>query len=408
MNIRIDTANRELQKGESQRKDGSYMFRYTDSHGVRKAVYDSDLYELREKEARILRDLESGIGAGRNMTLNDQFERYMRLKSNICRSTYNNQYSLWEQHVKKRLGEQKICEIRKSDILALYASLSSDDGLKNSSIQRVHHLLNPCFDLAVDDDLIRKNPCKGCVKGYPSDTREKYALSISEQRWFLEFIRDSASFRRYYPLFGLMLETGMRRGEAVGLTWSDVDWEKNSIHINHQLQYGRIDGTLRLYADSPKTDAGIREIPLTEYAGYLLQQQRELRVARYSFVTIDGYTDFIFSTKNHTPYIPSNLNSVLAAIVRAFNKENTRRQLPHITAHILRHTACTRMAEAGMDPKVLQYVMGHSTIAMTMNVYNHTSEERIQKEMHRLDSRHRDHPSPESSAEVPAEDSDQS
>lgn len=391
MKIRTDNMNRELKKGEFQRKDGTYMFRYTDPQGNRKSVYDSNLNTLRDKEERILLDMENGMGSGKDMTLNEQFARYMSLKTHISNTTKVNQRCLWENHVKETLGEQNLRNIRKSDILVLYSTLSQEKGLKNSSIQRVHHLLHPCFELAVDDDLIRKNPCKGCLKGYPNDTKEKRALTGSEQQIFLEYVKNSYVYSKYYPLFAFMLETGLRRGEVFGLTWQDVNLPHKTISINHQLQYGSEGGQMHFYIDTPKSDAGIRLIPLTSYATEMLCLQKDYQIneCRQTETSIDGYTGFVFSTKNHTPYIPANINAVLAGVVSSYNDTHLNRKLPHITAHILRHTACTRMAEAGMDPKVLQYIMGHSSISVTMNVYNHVSDDRNRKEINKLDRKRR-------------------
>ena len=389
MNKRTDAENRELRKGESQRKDGTYMYRYTDFQGNRRCIYDTNLESLRKKEQQIYQDENYGVTT--DMTLNEQFVRYMKLKTRISDSTRTGQSKLWEHHVESSIGELPIAQIRKSDILSFYRSLSDEKRLKNSTIQCIHHLLSPCFELAVDDDFIRKNPCKGCMKEYPGDTAEKHALTSDEEHRFLEYVKSSTVYHIYYPLFAFMLETALRRGEVIGLTWEDVDLTHKSISINHQLQYQSTDGKMRFYATTPKSDAGVRNIPLTGLAVDALTAQKTMQEStpRCAIVEIDGYSDFVFTTKKNTPYIPSNLNAVLKEIVDAYNKEENIKKLPHISAHILRHTACTRMAEAGIDPKVLQYIMGHSSISVTMDVYNHVSEERNRKELNRIEKRRR-------------------
>ncbi len=393
MNIRTDNENRELQKGESQRKDGTYMYRYTDAEGTRRCIYAADLDSLRQREAQVQSDLISKAEA--KMTLNELFERYMQLKTRISDSTREGQISLWNHHVRSAIGELSLTEIRKSDILSFYHTLSAEKGLKNSSIRCVHHLLSPCLELAVDDDLIRKNPCRGCMKEYPNDTGEKHSLNAEEEHLFLEYVKNSVVYHNYYSLFAFMLETALRRGEAVGLTWKDVDLKRKEISINHQIQYRAKDGKMQFCVCAPKSDAGVRIIPLTGLATEILAEQKKLQKGlenasnKSTRVEIDGYTDFVFTTRKNTPYIPSNLNSVLKNIVSAYNKEDNIKKLPHISAHILRHTACTRMAEAGIDPKVLQYIMGHSSISVTMDVYNHVSEERNRKEINRIEKRRR-------------------
>lgn len=124
----------------------------------------------------------------------------------------------------------------------------------------------------------------------------------------------------------------------------------------------------------------------TEVCKALIEQrQNQLSKGWRTNVEIGGYSDFVFSTKNRNPIMPSAVNSLLLNIVNRYNCTTREKELPHISAHNLRHTGCTRMAEAGIDPKVLQYIMGHSKISVTMEVYNHVSSERNRKEIDKLE-----------------------
>lgn len=386
---RKDSRGRVLEKGESQRKDGRYVYQYKDNWGVRRSVYALNLSDLRKEERQIRRDMEDKIDTrGAEITLNEQFDKYLALKTRLANSTRQNYINMWNGRVKNSsLGRKRICDIKKSDVLRFYNDLQGA-GLKYSTIKLLHGMIAPCLELAVEDDVLRKNPSRGCLREFESDAEERAALTKKEQEELLAFVWKSNVYAVYYPMLLFMIGTAVRCGEAIGLTWKDVDFKKREISINHQLVYKKKDGGYGFYADTPKTDAGIRIIPMTREVCRALMDQREQQLAlgRKTNVCIDGYEDFVFSTKNRNPIMPSAVNNFLLNIVNAYNKSGEKKvQMPHISAHILRHTGCTRMSEAGIDPKVLQYIMGHSNISVTMEVYNHVSTERSHKEIEKLE-----------------------
>lgn len=389
MERRKDKKGRVLQKGESQRKDGRYIYQYNDIFGNRKCIYATNLSDLRKQEKQINRDLEDNIDTnGAEITLNNQFDKYLALKTQLCNSTKQNYIDLWNGNLRNYvLGNKKLCDIKKSDILMFYNSLA-ERGLKYSTIKIFHCMISPCFDLAVDDNIIRKNPCKGCLGEFSKDSDERIALTMQEQSTLMKFIKQSSVYSFYYPMIEFMIGTAVRCGEAIGLTWSDIDFKNKEVNINHQLIYKKFKNAYGFYVDSPKTDSGIRVIPMTTvvYKALLEQRQNQLLKGWRTNIEIDGYKDFVFSTKNKNPMMPSAVNNLLLNIVNKYNNtKNKEIELPHISAHNLRHTGCTRMAEAGIDPKVLQYIMGHSKISVTMEIYNHISLERNRKEMDKLE-----------------------
>lgn len=389
MDRRKDNKGRVLRKGESQRKDGRYVYQYKDMSGKRKSIYSTDLSELRKQEKQINRDLEDNIDIeGAEITLNEQFDKYISLKRNLKNSTRQNYIDLWNCRIRNDvLGNKKLRDIKKSDILRFYNGLLNEE-LKYSTIKYYNCIISPCLELAVDDDIIRKNPCKGCLQEFSNNASERISLTEKEQEIFLEFIKQSNVYSHHYPLIMFMIGTAVRCGEAIGLTWSDVDFKNREVNINHQLRYKKSNKSYGFYADSPKTDSGVRIIPMTTDVFKALAEQRKNQMSRgwKTDVEIDGYSDFVFSTKNRNPIMPSAVNSILLNIVNRYNKSNeAKEKLPHISAHNLRHTGCTRMAEAGVDQKVLQYIMGHSNISVTMEVYNHVSSERSRKEINKLE-----------------------
>ena len=389
MERRKDNKGRVLQTGESQRKDGLYVYQYKDNYGKRKSVYANNLSDLRKQEKQIANDLTYNIDAlGAEITLNEQFDKYISLKSQLRDSTRQNYIDLWNGNLRDNvLGNKRLCDIKKSDILRFYNYLS-DKGLKYSTLKAFNCIVSSCIDLAVDDDILRKNPCNGCLDEFTNDAAERISLTAEEQETLIDFVQYSNIYSVYYPLIVFMIGTAVRCGEAIGLTWNDVDFANREINIDHQLIYKKTGKKYGFYADIPKTDSGIRVIPMTSevYKALVIQKEVQMERGHRTNVEIGGYKDFVFSTKNRNPIMPSAINNILLNIVNRYNSNrNGGIELPHISAHNLRHTGCTRMAEASMDPKVLQYIMGHSKISVTMDVYNHTSPERNRKEMKKME-----------------------
>lgn len=395
MASRKDNKGRVLQKGEFQRPDGRYMYSYSDLNGKRKTIYSLDLNDLRKKEKAILKDLDDGIytSVGKR-TLNEQFAAYMSTKPRISETTRANYIYMWEKDIRdSSIGSMKLMDIRKSHVLTFYAGLSQA-GFKNGTIQLYQNLLFPCFQLAVDDNIIRVNPCKDCMKEYSkNDAKKKEALTIEEQVKFIEFTKKNRYYDVHLPMIVFMLTTGCRIGETIGLTWDNVDLKKRMITINHQLTYKKVDGVTKFRAAVPKTEHGLRSIPITDdelYNQLCQQRKNQLMLGIDRTCNIDGYSNFVFTTKGGRPIQPNCVNRFLINIINTYNKEekaSSKKEhreevlLPGISAHLLRHTACTRMAESGVDVKVLQYIMGHANINMTMDIYNHVDTSRVISEM---------------------------
>lgn len=401
-----DTKGRNLYQGESQMPDGRYRFRYIDRFGQRKAIYSWRLVTtdrmpegkrmdkpLREKETQILRDLEDGINVNaQSMTLNELLSRYLDTKVSITPSTKENYVFIWNKDIKDNaLGFMKIKDIKKSDILKFYAHLYKERKLGRGTIQLFQNFLYPAFQMAVEDSIIRLNPCKGCMKDYSGAevSDAKKPLTKTEEQNLLMFLKEGASFYRpHYTLVAFMLWSGVRIGEALGLTWKDVDFEKETISINHQLIYKKKDGKIQPYISGPKNKLA-REIPMTRALLKLLSEHKRetYMISRYGGYSLNGYSEFVFLNREGKVHKPETIVRAFHGMVNQYNKENAEKGefLPDFTPHILRHTFCTRMAENGMDVKVLQTIMGHKNIGITMQVYNHVNTDRAQNEMKRIE-----------------------
>ena len=194
-------------------------------------------------------------------------------------------------------------------------------------------------------------------------------------------------------IIAFMLGTGCRIGEVIGLTWNDIDFDDETVFINHQVIYKRVikDGATRHYVDKPKNRTS-RKIPLQKDILAILSdyKRKTYFISKINDYKIDGYSDFVFLNKESKLYTPGTLNRVFHSIRDSYNKTYDEKDgevmLPDFSAHKFRHTFCTRMAENGMDVKVLQEIMGHKTIGVTMQVYNHVLEDRTKAEVNRVGS----------------------
>lgn len=215
-----------------------------------------------------------------------------------------------------------------------------------------------------------------------------------QQDNFLTYIKNS-KYAYYYPLFVFMLETALRVGEVCGLTWDDVDLEHGFVNITHQLQYNNVGKDACQYQIlTPKSKSGVRNVPLSNAARDALMEQmkNQIEMDKKTEIEIDGYKDFVFSNRQNKPFITQTIGRILNRIVDDYNSDikkfgGTIEPLPHIHPHLLRHTSCSRMAEAGVDPRTLQDIMGHASMKMTMELYNHVTNERLTNEIQKLNNR---------------------
>lgn len=383
---RKDSNGKKLNEGEYERKDKRYYYVYTNIKGKKCYVYAKTLAELRKKEEQIEKDKFDGIdtSAGK-ITLNRLFEMNMELKNEIKATTKTNYMNMWRSNVETAtIGNKKISELKQLHIKAFYNDCSKN-GLKRNTIKLLHNLIFSSLELAVDSDMIRKNPAKDCMKNLKADAEEKKPLTEEEVQKLINFCNNSC-YNVHTPFITIAIGTCMRCGELTGLRWCDVDMKNRTIKVNHQLVYKNLGNGCTFHISTPKTEAGTRTIPMTEsvYRAFLDVKKHNLLLGRRCNVIIDGYSDFVFLSGNGYPLATNAVNSFLLNIEKAYNKAN-KESIPHLSAHILRHTGCTLLASKGMDVKALQDIMGHSDAQITMNVYNHCSTERTEREMQRIE-----------------------
>jgi len=240
--------------------------------------------------------------------------------------------------------------------------------------------LKAAFYTAIQDDCIRKNPFDFHINTViEDDTEPKVPLSPAQEESLLSFVKRDKVYHKYYDELIILFGTGLRISEFCGLTDSDIDFENRTINVDHQIQYS-CKKSYRI--ETPKTENGIRKIPMSDRV--LEALQRVMKNRRKSTFEVDGYTGFLFLTRNGTPQTCMNYDAMFRRLVEKYNK-NHEEALPVVTTpHTLRHTFCTNMANAGMNPKALQYLMGHANITMTLNYYAHATFDSAQAEFFRV------------------------
>ena len=393
--VRRDNKGRKLFNGESQRKDGKYEYKYQDAWGKRKTVYSwkltpadrvpagkRDDISLREKIKQIQKNLNSNITPdGGNFTVLELVEKYISQKTGVRHNTRSN-YNFVVNVIKKEdFGQKRIDKIKVSDAKEWLIKMQQIDGRGYSSIHTIRGVVRPAFQMAVDDDLLVKNPFEfqlNTVVVNDSVTRE--AITRQQERDFLEFVKNDKHFCKYYDGIYILFKTGLRISEFVGLTKKNLDFENSRIIVDHQLQRTR---DMKYIIEDTKTESGERRVPMTPEVKEAFQRILANRKNPKVEPMVDGYSGFLFLDKNGRPMVALHWEKYFQHIREKYNKIY-RVQMPKVTPHVCRHTFCSNMAKSGMNPKTLQYIMGHSDISVTLNVYTHLNYDDAEGEMQKV------------------------
>lgn len=414
---RKDPKGRNLKDNESVMPDGRYRYRYTDKNGQRKAVYSwklvatdkvpsgkRDCVSLRQMEKEIERDIQDGIDSSlaSNVTLNDMFEKYISMKTNLKESTRVNYQYNYDHFIRDAIGNRKIKTFRYSDVKAFYNSLLKA-GMQTNTLDNIHTVLHPTFTLAVRDGIIRTNPSDGVVaelkKNCDKKAEPKHALTVQEQTLFVDFMTQSETYNHWLSLMTFFLGTGCRVGEVIGLTWKDIDFKNGTISINHNTTYRPDgDGNMVITISTPKTDAGKRTIPMfKDVREALIQLKRQqMSLGIRSDLSIQGYSNFVFLNRFGSIFLPNDINRAIKRIyegANAYEQERAKKEhrtpveIRHFSVHNLRHTFCTRLCEVENNIKLIMSIMGHSDVQTTMNIYNEIQESKKQSAFEELEGK---------------------
>lgn len=391
---RRDKKGRILRNGEIQMPNGRYRYKYTDAFGVTRYSYSWRLDKndtmpagkksepsLREKERLIAADMfDQIVPDGGNLTVLALVEKYVSLKTGVRPTTQLGYKTVINLLKKEEFGRRRIDKVKISDAKSWLISLQKN-GRGFSTIRTIRGVLRPAFQVAVDDDLIRKNPFGfELMSVIYNDSVTREALTREQERKFLKFVKEDGHFKKYYDGIYILFHTGLRISEFVGLTKTDIDFKNMKINIDHQLQ--RYSGGGYKIVE-PKTESGIRQVPMTSEVAECFQRILKNRPIPKVEPMVDGYVGFLFLDKDNHPMVAMHWEKYFQHICQKYNNIY-KVQMPKVTPHVCRHTYCSRMAAARMNPKTLQYIMGHSDISVTLNTYTHLGFEEASEEVRRL------------------------
>lgn len=384
-----DLNGKELGRGLSQRPDRRYEARAV-INGVKIDLYDMSLPNLKKafeaEKARVLRD-EKGVRL--NLKFKDWYLEWFekckspQLKSDVSRRAYDRKIRNTYVRI---LGDKKIDEITQINIQDATNELISDENYATRSVREAIGVLRECLDAAVANRIIVSNPANG-VKVFDDNTesKERRVLEHWEQALLLEETENSY----YKEPYRILLLTGMRIGEFSGLQWGDIDFSKKKIHISRSLSTAYFDGKKVMELTTPKTCNSYRDIPFFGDCERLLLDWRNKQNIYKDKLgkrwrADEELGDLVFTTTMGSPITRYNIVHDMKRVEANIRmKENTRayiegrepRYFEHIHPHCMRHTFATRCFEKGLDPLVIQSIMGHSNYSTTIS-YTHILQDK--------------------------------
>lgn len=383
---------KQLNKGESLLKDGRLMYRApkSDYNGsVRPPTITAySLEELRDKEKKVLSSIKRSQSCVKDMTVNDLYYLWKRLKRGIEQSTMRGYVGMYENHVMHTaFGQKLVIDVKKSDVRAFYNGIIDRHVMQARSLETLHNCLKQMFQLCIDDQLILISPVDGAMDqiNRAAQKREKVqknkAMTIREQCHFLNYLNTHPDEERWRRLFTCLLGTGMRIGELLALVWDDVDWDGNIIHVERNMTYydhtgDENDGLTYFEIHQGKTETSRREVPMLDFVKTALLEEKDWQDKnnQHCKFPVDGFQDFIFFNRFGKPHEPGYMNRILIRLVRDCNDELADKSpdedpVHHLSCHAFRHTFVTRMLELGVSPLVVQAMVGHKDVQTTVSIY---------------------------------------
>lgn len=366
-----DLKGKELGVGISQRSDGYYSGRFTDKFGKRKQKYFKKLSECKKwiADASYM-DKHSDLYNPTDMIVDAWFDYWIGIKKQtVRRNTVRNYTERYNRNIKPVIGKMLLRDVRQIQCQEVMLQMARD-GYRTTTIYQAKIALYNMLDLAVENGILEKNPCNKTVKyNIGKETDKKKALRIAEQKKFLEYAEGTS----YCIQFKFILQTGLRTGELVALKWSDIDFENKILKVTRTMEYRY--SYQEWVSGPPKSQSGYREIPLTDEAIRLLKMQKE-KNKKIKLINIE-FAEYIFLHRGGEPVKNSTYDTALFKIC---DKADIKR----FSMHVLRHTFATRCIEAGMKPKTLQMILGHSNIGITMNLYVDITDEEKNIEINKV------------------------
>lgn len=365
-------AKRALPMGYRKRKDGRIECRFN-VDGKRYSCYADTVRECREKEQELREEIASGsYTQNKNLTLDKYYEEWKNArKGTIKGNTALGNESRYRNHIKPALGHRKLVDIEKREIVQLQQKLAEKQ--EPSSVNAIIVQLKTMLNNAVEEGILTRSSAAGVkllkVEKKATETYHR-ALTEEEQKLFMQ----EAKTEWLYELIALLLCTGMRVGEATALEWSDIDYINNVIHVTKTISR-TAEGEYTV--GTPKSKTSIRDIPMTDAIKSILKSQKEKQSMMHGNIVKLNQT--VFENLYGGMVFNASVNKAITETLKRINKE--KGVIEHFSAHALRDTFATRYIEQGGSPQVLKTILGHSSLAMTMDLYSHVMPNTKQKEM---------------------------
>lgn len=366
----VDKRGRKLPKCLRQRYDdfeGRFMYQ-----GKRYFVHGKTVTETQKAMTELKYKLEHGLYVAKEkLTLDEWYKTWLEeyKKNRVKLGTYTSYEKYYQSIIKSRLGSSNLNDIRGEHIQKLYNDLVKE-GYALSSIKIVSAVLNGCFKQAERNGIIERNPVKLAELPRQTEKKTRQAMTREQQALFMEYAKESY----LYHFFEVMLRTGMRKGEMQGLKYPDIDRKANVIHVRRTLKYIEHHGYIE---DTPKTRTSTRDIPLTAAILEHIEAQRNF----WGFKVVN-MNQYIFCNERGEALSRERIQAEIDRTIKRIRAAG--HDFPRITSHVFRHTFATRAIEAGMQPQVLKTILGHSSLAMTMDLYSHVLPDTKAEEMEKI------------------------